>query len=96
MVERERWRGNIWLDGLPAWEERSWIGKRIRLGEAVVEVREQIVRCLATTASTRTGERDAETLKALQDGWGHKELGVYAEVVEPGQIVVDDKIEVLS
>ncbi|MDA5093301.1 MOSC domain-containing protein [Aliiroseovarius sp. KMU-50] len=90
-----RWRGNILLANLPAWEERGWIGKRIRLGEAVLEVREQIVRCLATTASTRTGERDADTLKALQEGWGHKEMGVYAVVVEPGQIVVDDKIEVL-
>ncbi len=91
-----RWRGNILMAGLSAWEERGWIGKRIRLGGAVLEVREHIVRCLATTASTRTGERDAETLRALQEGWGHKEMGVYAEVIEPGQIVVDDKIEVLS
>lgn len=90
-----RWRGNILMSGLSAWEERDWVGKRIRLGEAIVEVREHITRCLATTASTRTGERDAETLKALQTGWGHKQMGVYAVVVEPGQIVVDDKIEVL-
>ena len=32
-----RWRGNLWLDGAPAWEEWNWIGRRLQIGVAVAE-----------------------------------------------------------
>jgi len=94
-MERERWRGNFWLDDLPAWEEEGWIGRRIRIGTAVVEVREPIVRCRHTEANPVTGLRDANTLDALQRRWGHKNFGVYAEVLEDGVVTAGDKVEVL-
>lgn len=91
-----RWRGNLVLNGLKAWEERNWVGKRLRIGDAELEIREHITRCLATTASTRTGERDTDTLAALKNGWGHQEFGVYGYVTRPGQIHVDSQIEVIE
>lgn len=91
-----RWRANLILNGLEPWEERAWIGKRIRVGRAELEIRENIVRCLATAASTRTGERDADTLGALEAGWGHKEFGVYAVVTKTGDIRQADSVEVLE
>ena len=30
-VEHQRFRGNFYIDGLDAWEERSWIGKSIKI-----------------------------------------------------------------
>ncbi|WP_421702734.1 MOSC domain-containing protein [Aliiroseovarius sp.] len=95
-ISINRWRGNLVLEGLEPWAERGWIGQRIKLGGAVLEVREEIVRCLATTASTRTGERDADTLNALMTGWGHKQFGVYAEVVQSGEVQKGDPLEILS
>lgn len=91
-----RWRGNLILNGMNAWEERSWIGKRVRIGDAELEIRENITRCLATTASTRTGERDADTLATLKNGWGHQEFGVYGYVTRPGHVHVDSQIEVIE
>ena len=91
-----RWRGNFLIEGLGPWEEFEWIGKRLRIGEAELAVRERIVRCLATTANPATGLRDADTLKALQEGWKHTDFGVYAEVVRSGDIRTGDKLEVLS
>lgn len=95
-ISIKRWRGNLVLEGLEPWAERTWIGQRIKLGGAVLDVREEIVRCLATTASTRTGERDADTLGALMTGWGHKNFGVYAEVVQSGEVQRGDPVEILS
>ncbi|MFV2051750.1 MOSC domain-containing protein [Aliiroseovarius sp. YM-037] len=90
-----RWRGNIWLDGLEAWAENDWIGQHIRIGTAELEVRAPIKRCLATTSNPDTGERDADTLGALNDGWGHQNFGVYAVVTKPGRIALGDAAELL-
>ncbi|MEY8840621.1 molybdenum cofactor biosysynthesis protein, partial [Cribrihabitans sp. XS_ASV171] len=30
-----RWRGNIWFDGLPLWEEFDWIGREVQIGDVV-------------------------------------------------------------
>lgn len=89
-----RWRGNIWFDGMPLWEEFDWLGREIQIGEAVLRVRERITRCLATTANPDTGVRDTDTLGVLET-WGHQDFGVYAEVLEGGAISVGDKVELL-
>ncbi|WP_420586089.1 MOSC domain-containing protein [Ruegeria sp.] len=89
-----RWRGNIWFDGAPLWEEFDWLGRDVKIGEAVFHIREPITRCLATTANPETGKRDADTLAALET-WGHQEFGVYAEVITGGAISVGDKVELL-
>lgn len=90
-----RWRGNIHLDGLEPWAERDWIGRRIRIGAAELELRENIVRCMATTANPATGERDADTLGALNSHWNHQDFGVYAVVTRSGAVAMGDTAEVL-
>ncbi|OUS08966.1 hypothetical protein A9Q96_01105 [Rhodobacterales bacterium 52_120_T64] len=92
----ERWRGNIHVDGWAPWAEKDMVGKRIRIGTAELEVREEITRCMATTANVETGIRDADTLGALKNGFGHQEMGVYAVVIRSGQIRQEDQVEVLT
>ena len=94
-LDMQRWRGNIVLDGLAPWAERDWIGKTLHIGGAQLEVREHIVRCMATTANPATGERDADTLGALKAHLGAQEFGVYAVVTQAGEIAVQDTAEVL-
>ena len=38
----ERFRGNVWLDGLAPFEELGLVGREIRIGEATLRVRERI------------------------------------------------------
>jgi uncharacterized protein YcbX len=90
-----RWRGNIWIDGAEPWEEFNWLGREIRIGGATLAVRERIERCPATTANPATGQRDLDTLRFLQDGWGHKDFGVYGEVIKAGEINVGDTVTLL-
>lgn len=89
-----RWRGNIWFDGLPAWEELNWVGKELRLGEAVIAVRERTERCMATTSNPDTGQRDADTLGALQS-FGHKDFSVKVAVLQGGLVRVGDTLELI-
>lgn len=86
----ERFRGNIWLEGLAPFEEFDLVGRDIRIGAATLRVRERIGRCMATTVDPDTGKRNADTLAALRDGWGHEDFGVYAEVVAGGRVAVGD------
>ena len=91
-----RFRGNLWLEGLAPWEEFDLLDKRLRVGRAVLAVRERITRCQATTANPETGRFDADTLGALENGWGHNDFGVYAEVLEGGPVRPGDAVEVLG
>lgn len=89
-----RWRGNIWFDGAAPWAEHEWVGKEISLGNAILNVKEPTVRCLATTANPETGERDVDILRFLNI-LGHQNFGIYTEVTTGGTISVGDSIEVL-
>ena len=88
-----RWRGNIHVDGFPAWDEFDWVGQTIRVGQTQLAIREPIQRCLATAANPKTGRRDADTLGTLNAIWGHQNFGIYAEVTRGGDIVVGDTVE---
>ncbi len=90
-----RFRGNLWLDGLAPWEEFDLVGHRLRIGGTLLAVRERITRCKATTANPDTGRYDADTLGALEEGWGHTDFGIYAEVLEGGPIRTGDAVEIL-
>ncbi|MCF2872914.1 MOSC domain-containing protein [Octadecabacter sp. G9-8] len=94
-LEQERWRANIWLDGIDAWNELDWMGKTIRVGEAEFEIREPCVRCMHTAANPVTGHRDADTLGTLKTSFGHTNFGVYATVVKSGHVAIGDQAQVL-
>lgn len=85
-----RWRGNLWLSGAAAWDEWNWIGRHIRIGDAVLEIRERITRCSATTVEPATGRSNADTLSALESHFGHQDFGLYAVVVNGGTIATGD------
>lgn len=87
-----RWRGNLWVEGLDAWAEEGWAGRRISIGDALLEVVEPIVRCKATTANPGTGMIDADTLGGLSAARGQQTFGVYARVVSGGTIRAGDPV----
>ena len=60
-----RFRSNIAVDGPAAWEEQTWLGRRIRIGEVEFEAVAAKARCLATHANPITGDRDVPVMKTL-------------------------------
>ena len=53
-----------------------------------------ITRCAATQVNPTTAERDLNIVTELQRGFGHNLMGVYAEVVEGGEISVGEEIKI--
>ena len=49
-----------------------------------------ITRCAATQVNPATAERDLDIVGALQRGFGHNLMGVYAEIVLGGDIAIGD------
>lgn len=94
-LQQERFRANIWFDGFAPWEEFEWIGKDIQIGSATLRVVDRIGRCAATTADSETGKIDIDTLAVLSSNFGHKDLGVFAEVINSGDIAINDTVKVL-
>ncbi len=86
----DRFRANLWLDGLAPWEERDWEGREITVGAARLRVTEIIVRCAATEADPETGRRDAPVVRALREAVGAPEFAVYAEVIDGGRVALGD------
>lgn len=90
----DRWRGNLWLDGLTPWEEFDLIGRELVIGQARLRVVERIGRCRATMVDCATGKIDVNTLDLLEAGYGHTDFGVYAEVVAGGTIATGNSVQV--
>jgi len=89
-----RFRGNFWLDGLDPWQEFEWVGQEISLGAARLEIIEPIVRCNATAANPETGQRDLPLPNLLEERYGHRDFGVYAQVIEGGPVRLGDPVTV--
>jgi uncharacterized protein YcbX len=100
-VDRRRFRMHFVIDGVDAHAEDAWVGRRVRIGGAVVVPRGLVGRCAVTTQDPDTGRPNLDTLRAFTRYRSHVPsdeslpFGVYAEVVEPGPVTVGDAVEPL-
>ena len=89
-----RFRANVYCSGWPAWYEASLLDRTLAIGSARLKVVKRITRCAATNVDPDTAMRDLDIPTTLMQHLGHNECGIYAEVISPGRIGVDDAIEV--
>ncbi len=98
-LDHRRFRPTFLIEGCEPNAEDAWVGRQVRLGEAVVSVIRLDPRCALTTRHPLTGERDADTLRWIaetrpQPG-GAICFGVYADVSSPGTVCVGDSVDLL-
>jgi len=91
----DRWRGNLWVEGWEPFTELDLRVHTMRIGPVRFRIKELIGRCEATCVDTDTGQPDIDMLAALRDAYDHTNFGIYAEVIEGGEIAVGDPVEVL-
>ena len=101
-LDPRRFRLSAVVDGVEAYAEDAWLGRRVRLGEVIVEPRGNIGRCAVTTHDPQTGRRSLDTLELLATTRGHLSsteplpFGIWATVVTPGAIRLGDPVTLLD
>jgi len=97
-VDPRRFRMLIEVDGLEAHEEDGWVGRRSRVGEALIEWGGHVGRCLITSRDPDSGRIDLPTLDLLREYRGDNQtteplpFGIYGSVLEGGVVRVGDKV----
>jgi uncharacterized protein len=101
-VDGRRFRMLFEVDGVEAHGEDEWIGADLRVGAAVIRLRDRVARCAITTQNPDTGRVDFDTLREIRAyrgaGANGKDIdfGVFGEVVAPGRVRVGDDLIVLE
>ncbi|MDC3140108.1 MOSC domain-containing protein [Alphaproteobacteria bacterium] len=91
-IAPSRFRGNLLIDNGNAWEEFNWIGKRISVGNSILEVFKKTQRCAATNVNPENAIRDINIPNEINTHYGHLDLGVYARVIKTGLVSISDKL----
>ncbi|MBW2291304.1 MAG: MOSC domain-containing protein, partial [Deltaproteobacteria bacterium] len=95
-MDVRRFRPNALLETTEpgSFPEQDWIGRRIRIGSAVLSIQSTCIRCVMTTHGFADIPKDPSVMRTLvKEAEGN--LGVYATVDEPGEIRRDDRVVLL-
>jgi uncharacterized protein YcbX len=92
--DARRFRPNLIVGGVEGMTERTWEGRRLQIGEAVVAAVDLRERCIMVTFDPDTAVQDVEVLKRI-----HRELdGTFAlncRVEQPGRVRLGDPVVLL-
>ena len=91
-IEVPRFRGNICIDGLKAWEERNWIGKIIKINDISFKVEKNIPRCVAINLKPKTDNNSLNLLHSLKKTYNHFDMGIYLTPLNDGKIIISDRV----
>ena len=104
VVDARRFRMLIEFDGAAPHEEDSWHGRRVSVGEVLIEVGGPVQRCAGTTRNPSSGAIDLKTLALIGDYRGRQDsvfglgfnFGMYARTVRTGSIAVGDQVSLVD
>jgi uncharacterized protein YcbX len=94
-LTEKRVRSNVAVDGVDAWEEQSWVGRTLRIGDVEFKAVNPVTRCLATHAHPVTGERGVPIMQTLLKLF-RAERPTFAIMMTSqrgGRVRVGDKVE---
>ena len=89
-----RLRPNVVVGGVAGLAERAWPGRRLRLGEVVIEVAKLRDRCVMTTYDPDTQVQDPGVLRRIVQEFDGK-MALDCAVLRRGTLRVGDPVEVL-
>jgi uncharacterized protein YcbX len=94
-IECERFRSTLLIDTgeAPAHVEDSWVGRKLRVGEATLRIRRVVARCAVVDLDPVTGRNDVSVLRVLagyRQSQGEVSFGVDAVVTAAGRVGTGD------
>jgi uncharacterized protein len=93
-VEPQRFRGNFYVHGVNAWEERKWIGKTIKINNIHFRVEKHIPRCVAINLKPKTEDNSLNLLHLLKKTYNHFDMGIYLRSLNSGKIKIGNMLEI--
>jgi uncharacterized protein YcbX len=90
-VDHRRLRPNIVISGVEGLTERTWPGRRLRIGSAVIRAAKLRRRCVMTTYDPDTRDQDLGVLERIADEFGGT-MALDCEVLEGGRVAVGDSV----
>lgn len=111
LIDPERFRMNVWIDNLPAFEELEWVDqfpgtREIMVGSVRMRVDDVSERCKAPDANPTTGVYDMNIRQALMRFMEPRDyrspqrgvstvMGFYGVVLNEGELKLGDRITLL-
>jgi len=98
-VDGIRFRSNIILSGCDAFEELSWIGKKIIINHLEFKVEKAITRCAAVNCNPSAGKFDKNILKVLPklNGIDNPSFGIKLKLISKGgSINLNDSVKIIN
>ena len=93
--DSRRLRFNILVGGVEGLAERTWPGKCLRIGNAVIGIQDLRGRCVMTTYDPDTLEQNPRVLKEIVQKFGG-ELALNCYVIRGGELKVGDAVELTA
>src|SRR5450759_1555855 len=93
-VDHRRFRANLYVKGLAPEKALAWIGRRVAVGEAELEVVSRCERCMVITKDPDTIATTHELLRVLTQTQ-ETCMGVYCRVTRPGRVAAGDHVFVV-
>ena len=91
-IEHQRFRGNIYVDGMKSWMERDLINQIISINDVRFRILKEIPRCSATNIKPKTSNYDLNIPQMLKKNYNHINMGIYLLPIDDGTITIDDQI----
>ena len=91
-----RFRLNIMVATTTAFTENQWGGAKLKIGEAVVKIMDDVERCAAINVDPASAIRQPDHLAIMRQAFGHSYLGVFGRVIKSGIVQCGDKVSVIT
>ena len=91
-IEYQRFRGNIYVDGMKSWIERDLINQIIIINNVRFRILKEIPRCSATNIKPQSSNYDLNIPQMLKKNYNHINMGIYLLPIDDGTINIDDQI----
>jgi uncharacterized protein YcbX len=90
-----RLRPNLLIGGVPAGAERTWAGRALEIGDALIGVHDLRGRCVVTTIDPDTGEQDVDVLRRIRDEFDGR-IALDCWVIRPGSVRLGDRVRLVE
>ena len=95
-IDPRRFRLNLTVTTTVAFSENQLAGAKLKIGEAIIEIIDNVGRCAAINVDPENATRQPDHLVTMRETFGHSYLGVFGRVRVPGAVQFGDSVSLIG